>query len=76
MSFEDVWVKFAGAISSFLPMSPFRDYLDAWKDLPYLGYLNWFIPVRACLIVFTAWLSALALYYLYSIILRWIKVIA
>ena len=28
-----------------LPTSPFRAFIDACGDFPYLGWLNWFIPV-------------------------------
>ena len=43
--------------------------------LPYLGYLNYFVPVGTCLKIGTAWLAAIALFYLYSVLARWIKLI-
>lgn len=45
------------------------------SQLPYLGYLNYFVPVRTFLKIGTAWLAAIALFYLYSVLARWIKLI-
>ncbi len=30
---------------SILPDSPFRGFLDDLAALPFLGYLNWLIPI-------------------------------
>ena len=30
---------------SFLPDSPFQGFLDGLEKVPYLAYLNWFIPI-------------------------------
>ena len=54
---------------------PFSDYIDKLEQLPYLGYLNYFVPVGTCLKIGAAWLSAIALFYLYSVVARWIKLI-
>ena len=45
------------------------------SQLPYLGYLNYFIPVGTFLKIGAAWLAAIALFYLYSVLARWIKLI-
>lgn len=66
---------FAGALAKVLPLSPFQQYIESFKNLPYLGYLNWFIPVGTCIKIGAAWLSAIALFYLYSIVMRWFKMI-
>lgn len=69
---------FSGLIQSIvelLPLSPFADYIEDFAGLPYLGYLNWFFPVRGCLIVMASWLGAITLFYLYSVIMRWVKMI-
>ncbi|MGN0280033.1 MAG: hypothetical protein ACI4C4_11830 [Lachnospiraceae bacterium] len=63
------------AILSVLPLSPFASAIDSLESLPYLGYLNYFIPVGTMLKIGTAWLSAIALFYLYSVVARWIKLI-
>ena len=74
-SFTSIWDKFADTLSEVLPRSPFRQFLDSFSDIPFLGYLNWFVPIKEILIVMVAWLGAVTLYYLYSIIMRWLKVI-
>lgn len=68
--------RFLQAIISLLPLSPFTDAIDSLAELPYLGYLNYFIPVGTLLKIGAAWLSAIALFYLYSIIMRWIRMIS
>lgn len=75
MEFESVWDAFKDALLSVLPLSPFSEFIEQFRNLPYLGYLNWFFPVGDCLVVMLAWLGAVGLFYLYSIIMRWLKVI-
>lgn len=68
-----------GAVISLLPRSPFLNFIENFSldsNLTlYLGWLNWFFPVRNIIVIFTAWIGAYTLFLLYSIILRWIKVI-
>lgn len=68
--------KFLDFVLGLLPRSPFADFIDSFSGLPYLGYLNWFVPVGTMLKIGTAWLTAIALFYIYSIIARWIKLIS
>ena len=48
---------------SLLPGDPFRKFLDEFASIPYLGYLNWFIPVGRCIQVGVAWLGAIVGFY-------------
>lgn len=73
--FQELMTAFASALAGVLPTSPFQQYIELFAGLPYLGFLNWFIPVRALVNIGVAWLSAIALFYLYSIAMRWLKVI-
>lgn len=73
--FTQLYDGFINALVKVLPTSPFQQYLAYFEDLPYLSWLNWFVPIRAGLVVMGAWLGAIALFYLYSIVLRWVKVI-
>lgn len=73
--FTEIIGEFGGKIVSYLPQSPIARYLDSIGDLPYLSYLNWFIPVGSILTVCGTWLTCIAIYYLYSIILRWVRAI-
>lgn len=70
-----LWDAFAESLMKVLPMSPFRGYLQYFAELPYLGWLNWFFPVRDCLLVMAAWLTAITGFYLWSVVMRWVKVI-
>jgi len=63
------------SIVELLPTSPFADFIDQFSGIPWLGVLNWFFPIRQCLIVMAAWLGAIALFYLYSVVMRWVKMI-
>ena len=67
--------RFADTILNCLPKSPVQSFISSFNDLPYLEYLNWFIPVSAILTVCEVWLACIAIFYLYSIILRWVKAI-
>lgn len=58
-----------------LPKSPFKDISASIANSDYLGYLNWFFPVSEVLSVMTAWLAAIALFYLWSVLARWVKLI-
>ena len=49
--------------------------IDQLGSLPYLGWLNWLFPVGDCLTIMLVWLGAVGLFYLYSIVMRWLKVI-
>lgn len=75
MSLGEAFSGILDSIIAVLPTSPFHDHIVAIGQLPYLGYLNWFFPVRGCLIVMVTWLTAIAVFYLYSIIMRWVKMI-
>lgn len=67
--------KLLNAVISLLPHSPFADWIESFNVPNWMGWLNWFFPVGQCLSIMAIWLVAMGLYYLYSIILRWIKVI-
>lgn len=62
-------------IVAFLPDSPFR-LLDTTVLAPYIDVINYFVPVSFILSVTTAWLSCIFVYYTYSVIIRWIKLIS
>lgn len=73
------WIKnAANTVVLLLPDSPFtfleQDYVpEAIQDI--LPYLNWFIPVGSIMTIINLWLTAVAVYYVYQTILRWVKAI-
>lgn len=72
---SSLWGAFSESLMKVLPLSPFRQYLQYFSDLPYLGWLNWLFPVRDCLIVMGVWLTAITTFYLWSVLMRWLKII-
>lgn len=62
-------------VYGLMPTSPFTPYIEELGELPYLSYLNWFVPVKSFIIIGNAWLAAIFLWYFYNIILRWLKAI-
>lgn len=75
--FSDIFDKFANWLLSVLPTSPFGGFISNFhgKFDGGLKYLNWFISFKDLKVIFLAWLSAVALFYLYSIIMRWVKML-
>lgn len=61
-------------IFSILPSSPFK-LISNSPIAEYLPTLNFFIPVAEIIAITQVWLSAIGVYYLYQIVLRWIKAI-
>lgn len=64
------------AIFSFLPKSPFTGVMEYIEEIPYLKYICYFVPVADILSITTVWISAIAVFYIYQILLRWIKAVS
>lgn len=65
------------AALSILPDSPFK-FLHDYSTSPigqWLGNINWFIPINSFLAITQVWLSAIIVYYVIQIVLRWAKAI-
>ena len=75
--FQELLEKFGRWLLSVLPTSPFRGFLGNFKSAfsPYLGYLNYFVPISDFLVIIGAFLSVVVVYYAYSIIMRWVKML-
>lgn len=67
--------EFGSVLLQLLPRSPFADWIDNFHVDQYAGFINWFVPVGQMVSVFSLWLVAVGLFYLYSILMRWIKMI-
>lgn len=61
-----------GLVINLLPASPFNP-IDNSVVAPYLAAFNWFVPLNLMVAELEAWLVAVGIFYLYMIILRWIK---
>lgn len=62
-------------VLSWLPTSPFLTVPDTISSSAGVATLCWFFPVHDCLTLMAAWLAAILLFYLASIMLRWVKAI-
>ncbi len=58
-------------VLALLPQSPFNMISDLVNDIPYLNYLNWFIPFQQIVGILQTWLVAVNLYYGYMVTLRY-----
>lgn len=69
------WLKSALVwVVELLPDSPFT----AISNTPiaqYLPWINWFVPFDFVVLTLTTWLIAVGGYYVYSVILRWVKAV-
>lgn len=61
-------------IFSFLPDSPFSK-IDNSAIVEFVGYLNYLVPVAEIVSILTVWGSAIGIYYVYQIVLRWIRAV-
>jgi len=62
------------ALFFFLPPSPFT-MLDNSPLAEYLPYINYLLPVSEVIVILQAWVTAIGVYYIYQIGLRWLKAI-
>lgn len=65
----------AGAVFSFLPDSPFIPFIAVASEWKWLGWFNWLVPVGSFIKIGGVWLSAVGVYYVYQIILRWVRAV-
>lgn len=82
----DLWTSIVNGLRDFLidtinvflallPDCPFEKYISDIGDNDLLKYVNWIIPVGDFVIIASSWLVAIGVFYLYQVILRWLKVI-
>jgi len=60
---------------SLLPSDPFISHINSMEISPYVGFINWVIPVGTCLTIGASWLLAITIFYAWSMLLRWAKVV-
>lgn len=78
VSFLNLLIKGLGSVVQFifsiLPNSPFSTIVNS-PISEWLGTLNFFVPVSEILAISQTWLTAVGVYYIYQIVLRWVKAI-
>jgi len=71
-------IKALGEVLSFifaiLPSSPFA-FISNSPISSFLGTINYFIPVSEMILISESWLLCVGSFYLYQIVLRWVKAI-
>jgi hypothetical protein len=75
----DSLVTAVNALINIFPDSPFKAVIASIRtsySSELLGYINYFIPVSEMLAILSVWVTAIVMYYLVSIILRWVKAIS
>ncbi len=68
--------KFLQAVLFLFPLSPFAPVISDLEELPFLGYLNWLLPIGDFIKIGTLWITAIGAYYAWSVIARWVKIIS
>ena len=51
------------AVLALLPSSPFNGFNYLIQQVPFLNYLNWFIPIPQIIVILESWLAIVAIYY-------------
>jgi len=72
--FSEQFVSTADFVLDVFPDSPFR-LLDFTPIQPYLGVLNYFLPIDFILSTLSAWGICITVYYSYRSVLRWSRAI-
>lgn len=62
------------AVVSVLPKSPFQ-FVENSQFADLLAKINYFIPIYEFISILELWIVAVGVYYLYSIVARWLKMI-
>ena len=67
------WV--IGSIIDLLPSNPFSDITVPPEVSNTLGYLNYFLPIKAAIIVIALWLGAIAAILIYKLLYSFFKLV-
>lgn len=62
-------------VVSLLPSSPFANFNSLIANIPYLSYLNWFLPISEILVVLESWLVVVSIYYSILFVLNYVGVL-
>lgn len=66
-------------VLALLPESPFTMALDSLVADSFiskiLAMVNWFIPIYSWIAILEVWVAAVAVYYVYQVVLRWLNAI-
>lgn len=74
-SIIDGFASLLSTVVLVLPNSPFNGLSAMVLDSTWFGYLCYIVPVPQILALLEAWGVSVGLFYVYMIILRWVKAI-
>lgn len=63
------------AVISLLPSSPFAGFTYLLTQVPYLRYLNWFVPIPEIIVIMESWLAIVAIYYTILFALNYVGIL-
>ena len=65
MHVSDIAVKLIvlSLVISLIPGSPFSGMVSLVQQIPYLSYLNWFVPIPEIIVIIESWLAVVSVYY-------------
>ena len=72
---KDKFGEIGDAIIEILPKSPISFIAASPEAEKVMGYVNFFIPIYSMIAILEAWLTAIVVYYVVQVILRWAKVV-
>lgn len=75
MGISETFNTIGSKVIDLLPKSPFKEVIENLDLSEYVGVINWFFPISDFIKILGTWLLAVSLFYFYSILLRWLKVI-
>ena len=50
-------------VLSLLPFSPFQGFSYLVENIPFLSFVNWFVPIQEMLAIIESWLVVVTVYY-------------
>lgn len=68
-------VLLLSVVISLLPSSPFVGFANLMASIPYLSYLNWFLPISEMTVVFESWLAVVSVYYGFLYLMNYVGVL-
>jgi len=75
--FSWVWTALRSVmiyVINLLPDSPFNVLSNSNVE-QYMGYFNWLFPVSEMVAILQVWVVAVASFYIFQALLRWVKAI-
>lgn len=76
-TFSDIAVKILllSFVLALLPSSPFVGFSSLMSQIPFISYLNWFLPISEMIVILESWLLVVSVYYGILYILNYVGVL-